>query len=150
MFEFDLDPTSKEPVYKQELSLKTLETALWYYFKLVFCPDIDLSLALFYEYLILDNITILNSPFPLDTVLRTLTRVSLEAMEKKQREQYNVANTLLDRAATILNLQYKDIVVMTSQASQLIEVFEDHQLDPAINYSKHGSKPEGENVNIVL
>lgn len=116
------------------MSVETVKNAIGYYFRIFFCPDYDIDIYWFYESLIYDNITTLNSPFPLETVLRTLVRVSLDAKEKKLMVHHNVANSLLDKVGTILNLQYKEIVGLTSPASQLIDFTEQDSLrkDPTI------------------
>ena len=122
---------SSEPTfYEEEMSLETMKKAIGYYFRIFFCPDYDIDIYLFYEKLISNKNTFLNSALPLETFLRTLARVSLEAREKKLKEHHNVAKILLDRIATSLNLQYKDIVALSFPASQLID-FPD-QRDPEV------------------
>ena len=125
---FSSEPTISE----EEMSLETVKKAIGYYFRIFFCPDYDIDIYLFYQKLISDKNTILNSALPLETVLRTLVRVALEAKEKKLKEHHNVAKILLDRIATSLNLQYKDIIALSSLASQLID-FPDQRADPTVN-----------------
>ena len=127
---------SERPIYKDEMSVETMKNAIDYNFRIVqnFCPDYGRwfedygrDIYGFYRKLFVRS--------PLETVLRTLARVSFEAKEKKLMEHHNVANTLLDRIATTLNLQYKDIVNMTSPASHLVD-FPHQQADRSTNSCK--------------
>ena len=83
----------------------------------------DFSIVTFYRELI-EN-------FPLETVLKTLARILLVAKEKKLTEHYEIAKTLFDKTRTMMNLQYRDIAVMTTGAKEL-ELYpdlKDHQLN---------------------
>ena len=61
------------------MPVETLKNALDYYFRIFFCPDYDTNTySNFYKMMF--------EAFPMETVLRTLVRVSLEAKEKKQIE----------------------------------------------------------------
>ena len=57
--------------------------------------------------------------FPLETILKTLARVLLVAKEKKLTEHYQTAKALLDKITTMMNLQYRDIAVLTTGAAEL-------------------------------
>lgn len=130
---YEMDGWKFESIYVQEIYLETLETAIDQSFNIFFCPDYDLSVIDFYWSLFNET------EYRLETMLRTLARVSREAKEKKLTNHHNVANTLLDRAATIYGLQYKDIVAMTSQASQLINR-ESQGMELGSSNSKHCQK----------
>ena len=88
-----------------------LEIATSLYHRIVFCPDYDPLIVKYYEDLVTN--------FPLETILKTLARVLLVAKEKKLTEHYQTAKALLDKITTMMNLQYRDIAVMTTGASEL-------------------------------
>ena len=80
--------------------------------------------------------------FPLETILKTLARVLLVAKEKELTEHYQTAKAILDKVTTMMNLQYRDIAVMTTGAAEL-ELFQ--QLN---NYHlNHDSGTEGSDKN---
>ena len=85
--------------------------AALFYHRFVFCPYYDPLIVKFYEDL-LEN-------FPLETILKTLARVLLVAKEKGLTEHYQTAKAILDRVTTMMNLQYRDIAVMTTGATEL-------------------------------
>ena len=85
--------------------------AALFYHRIVFCPYYDPLIVKFYEDL-LEN-------FPLETILKTLARVLLVAKEKELTEHYQTAKAILDRVTTMMNLQYRDIAVMTTGATEL-------------------------------
>ena len=96
------------------------------YFRIVFCPDYDPEIVKFYQELF-EN-------FPLDTILRTLARILYVAREKNLVEHYNTAWALFNETTTIMKLQHRDIVLLTTGAAEL-EHFPDlksHQLNKEI------------------
>ena len=62
-------------IYKEEISEEHLEIAARIYFEIVYCPNLDPETINFYQNLFKN--------FPLDTVIKTFTRILLEANEKK-------------------------------------------------------------------
>ena len=90
------------------------------------CPSIDFQTFDFYQNLF-EN-------FPLETVLKTLARILLEANDKSLTEQYQAAKTLFDKITEMMNLQYRDIAVITTGLLDL-EMYpqlKDHQLNQEI------------------
>ena len=59
----------------------------------------------------------------METILKTLARVLLVAKEKELTEHYQTAKAILDKVTTMMNLQYRDIAVMTTGAAEL-ELFQ--------------------------
>ena len=57
--------------------------------------------------------------FPLETILKTLARVLFVAKEKDLTGHYQTAKAILDKVTTMMNLQYRDIAVMTTGATEL-------------------------------
>ena len=102
---------SEEPIYKNNITEESLEIAAKIYFQIVFCHDYDLASLNFYQNLF-EN-------FPLETVLKTLARILLVAKEKNLSEHYEIAKALFDRTTTTMNLQYRDIAVMTTETAEL-------------------------------
>ena len=97
-------------IYKEEISEENLKIAARIYFEIVFCPDSDLQIVDFYRNLFQN--------FALETILKTLTRILLEANENKH-EHYQAAKTLFDKTTTMMDLEYRDIVAMTTGSSEL-------------------------------
>ena len=113
-------------VYKEEISEEDLEIAARVYFEMASCPSIDFQTFDFYQNLF-EN-------FPLETVLKTLARILLEANDKSLTEQYQAAKTLFDKITEMMNLQYRDIAVITTGLLDL-EMYpqlKDHQLNQEI------------------
>ena len=98
-------------IYKDEISEEHLEIAARIYFEIVFCPNLDPETINFYQKLF--------QRFPLETVLKTFTRILLEANEKKLREHYQAAAAMFDRTTEMVKLQYRDIAFMTTGFSDL-------------------------------
>ena len=98
-------------IYENEISEEHLKIAARIYFGIVFCPNQDQETINFYQKLFLN--------FPLETVLKTFTRILLEANEKKLTEHYQAAKTLFDKTTEMMNLQYRDIALMTTGFSDL-------------------------------
>ena len=117
---------SMEAVSKEEIIKDTLERAAAIYFRIVFCPDYDPEIVKFYQDLF-EN-------FSLETVLRTLARILYVAREKRLAEHYNTAWTLFDKTTRMMELQHRDIALLTTGAAEL-EHFADlksHQLNKDI------------------
>ena len=102
---------SMKPIHSGEISEESLEAAASLYHSIVFCPDSDPLIVKFYKNLV--------EHFPLETILKTLARILLVAKEKELTEHYQTAKAILDKLTTIMNLQYRDIAVMTTGASEL-------------------------------
>ena len=121
---------SMEAISKEEITKDTLERAAAIYFRNVFCPDYDPEIVKFYQDLF-EN-------FSLETVLRTLARILYVAREKRLAEHYNTAWTLFDKTTRMMELQHRDIALLTTGAAEL-EHFADlksHQLNKQILDSK--------------
>ena len=73
--------------------------------------------------------------FSTETVLRTLARILYMANKLRLTKQYNTAKTLLDNMAGSLNLQYRDLAVLTTSASVLqpYKQLREHQLSSGEN-----------------
>ena len=97
--------------YKEEISEEHLEIAARIYFEIVFCPNLDPDSIQFYQNLFKN--------FPLETILKTFTRILLEANEKKQNYHYQAAKTLFDKITEMMNLQYRDIALLTTGLTDL-------------------------------
>ena len=76
--------------------------------------------------------------YPLETILKTLARVLLVAKEKKLTEHYETALALLDKIRTMMNLQYRDIALLTTGAAEL-ELFQQLR-DHRLNHDKNGAE----------
>ena len=121
---------SMEAINPEEITKDTLERAAAIYFRIVFCPDYDPEIVKFYQDLF-EN-------FSLETVLRTLARILYVAREKRLTEHYNTAWSLFDRTTSLMELQHRDIALLTTGAAEL-EHFDDlksHQLNKHILDSK--------------
>ena len=117
---------SMAAIYKEEISEETLEIAARIYFEIVFCPDVDLQIVQFYRNLFQN--------FAMETILKTLTRILLEAKEKKH-EHYQAAQTLFDKTTTMMDLEYRDIVAMTTGSSELKQYprLKNHQVNQELS-----------------
>ena len=102
---------SIEAVENQEITKETLERATAIYIRLVFCPDYDPEIVKFYHDLF-EN-------FSLETILRTLARILYVAREKRLTEHYSTAWTLFDKITRMMELQHKDIALMTTGFTDL-------------------------------
>ena len=113
-------------IYKDEIREEHLEIAARIYFEIVFCPTLDPQTINFYQKLFLN--------FPLETVLKTFTRILLEANEKKLREHYQAAEAMFDKTTGMMKLQYRDIAVMTTGFSDLEQYsqLKEHKLNPEV------------------
>ena len=121
---------SMEAISKEEITKETLERTAAIYFRLVFCPDIDRQIEKFYQDLFENS--------SLETVLRTLARILYVAREKRLTEHYNTAWSLFDRTTSLMELQHRDIALLTTGAEEL-EHFDDlksNQLNKQILDSK--------------
>ena len=120
---------SMAAIYKEEISEENLKIAARIYFEIVFCPDSDLQIVDFYRNLFQN--------FALETILKTLTRILLEANKNKDdiNEHYQTAKTLFDKITTMMDLEYKDIVTMTTGSYELKKYpqLKNHQLKKEIS-----------------
>ena len=89
----------------------------------MFCPNLDPDTIYFYQNLFKN--------FPLDTVIKTFTRILLEANEKKLIYHYRAAKTLNDQ---ITEMMYRDIALLKTGLSdlKLYPKLKDHQLNEEI------------------
>ena len=117
---------SFSPIYIDEITEDTLQKTAAIYFANFFCPDYDPEISWFYRDL---------TGIPLDTALRYMTRILFVANEKNLTDHYNTAKPIFDEITTLLNLQYKDIAVMTTAATELklYQELQNHQVDPDIS-----------------
>ena len=117
---------SKGSIYKEELNEEYLEIAARIYFEIVFCPNLDPETINFYQNLFKE--------FPLETILKTFTRILFEANEKKLNYHYQAAKTMFDKITEMMNLQYRDIALLTTGLTDLKHYPElkDHQLNQEI------------------
>ena len=102
---------SMEAISKEEITKETLERAAAIYFRIVFCPDYDPEIVIFYQDLF-EN-------FSLETVLRTLARILYMAREKNLAVHYNTAWALFNKTTTMMKLQHRDIALLTTGAAEL-------------------------------
>ena len=114
---------AQRAIYKEEISEEHLEIAARIYFDIVFCPNLDPETINFYQNLFKN--------FPLETILKTFTRILLEANNNKLENHYQSVKTLNDKTAEILNLQYRDIALLTTGLTDLKHYPElkDHQVN---------------------
>ena len=58
--------------------------------------------------------------YPLETVLKALARIiTATRNDKKVTEHYDASKSLFGKTTAVMNLQWRDIAVMTSGASEL-------------------------------
>ena len=74
---------SNGAIYKEEISEEYLEIAAGIYFEIVFCPNLDPETINFYQNLFKNC--------PLETILKTFTRILLEANKNKLKDHYHTA-----------------------------------------------------------
>ena len=115
-----------ETITKQKINKETLERATAIDIRLVFCPDYDPEIVKFYQDLF-EN-------FSLETILRTLARILYVAREKRLTEHYSTAWTLFDKITRMMELQHRDIALLTTGAAELEYYTElkSHQLNQKI------------------
>ena len=102
---------ARSAIYKEEISEETLETAAYYYYGMFFCPEVQKQMVDFYQNLFQN--------FSLEIVLKTLTRILSVAKERKLTQNYNTALKLFQKATKMMNLQYKNVIAITTRASEL-------------------------------
>ena len=102
---------AQQPTYKDYISEETLGTAAEIYFRIAFCPYYDQEVIEFYQKLFQNS--------PPETVLKTLIRILFVANEKNLTEHYNIAKTLFDNTAMMMDLQYRDFAILTTKDSEL-------------------------------
>ena len=81
------------------------------YFEIVFCPDFDHGTVHFYEELF--------NHFSLETIIKSLARILLVSNENNLSQHYIIAKVLFDELSSKVKFHYRDIAVLTTQASQL-------------------------------
>ena len=120
----DLGQVREGSVFRENLTRHTLELAAKSYFDAMFCTDHDPKMVEFYQNLL--------ETFPLETVLKSLARILLVSNKKRLTSDYIIAKALFDKLTTMMNLQYKDILLLTTGAAEteLYEDIENHQMDP--------------------
>ena len=114
---------SSTAVYKEEITEKTLELSAYNYHAVFFCPVVQKQMIEFYQNLF-EN-------FSLETVLKTLVRIMSFAIERNSIQNYNAAKELFNITSVKLNLQYGDIIAITSGTSEL-KLYEEQKTDKTI------------------
>ena len=125
-----LEDISVEPIYQDDITEESLELAAAVYFDLTFCPDVHLPKVEYYQNLFQN--------FPLEAILKTLARVLSVAREKNLVENYQTAKALFNKTTEMLGLQYRDVAVMTSRATELqhYQELRDHQVTEDFSQGK--------------
>ena len=125
-----LEDISVEPIYQDDITEESLELAAAVYFDLTFCPDVHLPKVEYYQNLFQN--------FPLEAILKTLARVLSVAREKNLVENYQTAKALFNKTTEMLGLQYRDMAVMTSRATELqhYQELRDHQVSEDFSQGK--------------
>ena len=120
---------STEPIYADEITEESLESANAIIFGMFFCSS-EVRLLKFYQKII--------GSYPLKTVLKVLARMLSVPNEKKLNRHYNTAKNLFDKTSSLMNLNNKHIAVLTTAASDLARYPEmtNHQLSQEISRSK--------------
>ena len=113
-----------EPSFRDNITRHTLELAAKFYFDAMFCFDHDPKMV--------ESSQNLLETFPLETVLKSLARILFVTNKKRLTSDYIIAKALFDKLTTMMNLQYKDILLLTTGAAEteLYEDIENHQMDP--------------------
>ena len=125
-----LEDISVEPIYQDDITEESLELAAAVYFDLTFCPDVHLPKVEYYQNLFQN--------FPLEAILKTLARVLSVAREKNLVENYQTAKALFNKTTEMLGLQYRDVAVMSSRATELqhYQELRDHQVSEDFSQGK--------------
>ena len=120
---------STEPIYADEITEESLESAKAIIFALHFCSS-EVKLLKLYEEII--------RKYPLETVLKVLARMLSVPNEKKLNRHYNTAKNLFDKTSSLMNLSNKHIAVLTTAASDLARYpdLTNHQVSQEISRSK--------------
>ena len=101
---------STEPIYADDITEESLEIANSITFGIYFCSS-EVELLKFYQELF--------GRFSFETVLKVLARIISVTKEKKLVQYYNTAKKLFDKTTRVMNLRNKDIVFLTTAASEL-------------------------------
>ena len=115
---------SYNSIYKDEITEETLEMASKIYFGIVFCPSAP-EIVTFYQEMIYNRSA--------ETVLKTLARILYVSNSNGRLAQhYRIAKALFDKMTDTMGLQYRNIAIRTTAASQLefyqeLKDFKDHQ-----------------------
>ena len=120
---------STEPIYADEITEESLESANAIIFGMFFCSS-EIKLLKFYQKII--------KKYPLETVLKVLARMLSGPNEKMMTRHFNTAKNLFDKTCSLMNLSNKDIAVLTSAASDLARYpgLTDHQVSQEKRRSK--------------
>ena len=109
---------SAEPIHKNDIMEETLEIAADMYFTVITCPfqNSKMSFILkFYKKLFEEE--------SLETALKSLARILYVMVNENNKvydyEEYNIAKALFDKTSRVLNLQNREIVLLTTAASEL-------------------------------
>ena len=121
---------SKHPTYVDVITEETLDIVDEIYFGIVFCPNFDQDTVEFYKKLF--------RHFSLETILKTLARILFVSNEHDLSQHYITAKALFEKVSREMRLQYRDIALLTTQASHLEQYQElnNHQLDQKIVHGK--------------
>ena len=102
---------STEPIFVDEITEESLEIANSIAFKIFFCSS-KVELLKFYQELF-EN-------FSLETVLKVLARILSVTKEKRLlTPHHNLARALFEKTRIVMNLESKDIAVLTTGATEL-------------------------------
>ena len=120
---------STEPIYADEITEESLESANAIIFGMFFCYSEVRFLKLYQEII---------RTYPLETVLKVLARMLSVPNEKKMTRYYNTAKNLFDKISSLMNLSNKHIAVLTTAASDLARYpdLTNHQVSQGISRSK--------------
>ena len=113
-----------EPIYADEITEESLESAKAIIFGMFFCSS-EVELLEFYD-------KIITYTYPLETVLKVLARMLSWPYEKRLTRHHKTAKNLFDKTSSLMNLSNKHIVVLTTAASDLTN----HQLSQEESRSK--------------
>ena len=130
---------STEPIFADEITEDSLEIANSIAFKIFFC-SFNVELLRFYQKLFKN--------FSLETVLKVLGRILSVTKEKSLlTPHYNLAKALFDKTTILMDLESKDIAVLTTAASELEQYpgLKNHQVNKEISRSKNRVKFLNEN-----
>ena len=102
---------STEPIFVDEITEESLEIANSIAFKIFFCSS-KVELLKFYQELF-EN-------FSLETVLKVLARILSVTKEKRLlTPHHNLARALFEKTRIVMNLESRDIAVLTTGATEL-------------------------------
>ena len=119
---------STEPIYADEITEESLESANAIILGMFFCLPKDIEE---FSKIIIEN-------HPLETLLKVLARMLSVPNEKKLTRYYSIAKNLFDKTSSLMNLSNKHIAVLTTAASDLARYpdLTNHQVSQEISRSK--------------